>query len=210
MLRHGRSWKSCRPPIQSFIRPRATCSTLAASRNRGRMARRRPNTARSFTTIRARKRAAATECSCSGLARARRPGGFSERSANSSNTVHAISASCSENGMISRDGRSANSSRVNSARICPFCYPCPYSPPLAARFTITLKALAARAGSGPRQQCRPGTARPKEKLPREGVFPEMNRRRNYEKPCERRAREEAEAVRRCRKLLRKRLEREGY
>jgi small subunit ribosomal protein S21 len=38
----------------------------------------------------------------------------------------------------------------------------------------------------------------------------MKLRRNYEKPSERRAREKAEAVRRYRKLLRKRLEREGY
>ena len=50
----------------------------------------------------------------------------------------------------------------------------------------------------------------KKKLQREGVFREMKLRRSYEKPCERRAREKAEAVRRYRKLLRKRLEREGY
>jgi small subunit ribosomal protein S21 len=50
----------------------------------------------------------------------------------------------------------------------------------------------------------------KKKLQREGVFREMKLRRNYEKPSERRAREKAEAVRRYRKLLRKRLEREGY
>lgn len=50
----------------------------------------------------------------------------------------------------------------------------------------------------------------KKKLQREGVFREMKIRRNYEKPSERRAREKAEAVRRHRKLLRKRLEREGY
>jgi small subunit ribosomal protein S21 len=50
----------------------------------------------------------------------------------------------------------------------------------------------------------------KKKLQREGVFREMKLRRNYEKPSERRAREKAEAVRRHRKLLRKRLDREGY
>jgi small subunit ribosomal protein S21 len=38
----------------------------------------------------------------------------------------------------------------------------------------------------------------------------MKLRRSYEKPSERRAREKAEAVRRTRKLLRKRMEREGY
>ncbi len=50
----------------------------------------------------------------------------------------------------------------------------------------------------------------KKKLQREGVFREMKLRRSYEKPCERRTREKAEAVRRYRKLLRKRLDREGY
>lgn len=50
----------------------------------------------------------------------------------------------------------------------------------------------------------------KKKLQREGVFREMKRRRSFEKPCERRNREEAEAERRHRKLMRKRLEREGY
>jgi small subunit ribosomal protein S21 len=50
----------------------------------------------------------------------------------------------------------------------------------------------------------------KKKMQREGVFREMKLRRNYEKPSERRAREQAEAVRRARKLERKRLEREGF
>jgi small subunit ribosomal protein S21 len=50
----------------------------------------------------------------------------------------------------------------------------------------------------------------KKKMQREGIFREMKLRRNYEKPSERRAREKAEAVRRHRKLLRKRLEREGF
>ncbi|MCZ4280855.1 30S ribosomal protein S21 [Kiloniella laminariae] len=50
----------------------------------------------------------------------------------------------------------------------------------------------------------------KKKLQREGVFREMKLRRNFEKPCERKKRERAEAVRRYRKLLRKRMEREGY
>ena len=38
----------------------------------------------------------------------------------------------------------------------------------------------------------------------------MKMRRSYGKPSERRAREKAEAVRRHRKLMRKRMEREGY
>jgi small subunit ribosomal protein S21 len=50
----------------------------------------------------------------------------------------------------------------------------------------------------------------KKKMQREGIFREMKMRRSYEKPSEKRAREKAEAVRRARKLERKRLEREGY
>jgi small subunit ribosomal protein S21 len=50
----------------------------------------------------------------------------------------------------------------------------------------------------------------KKKMQREGTFREMKLRRADEKPSERRAREKAEAVRRYRKLMRKRLEREGY
>lgn len=50
----------------------------------------------------------------------------------------------------------------------------------------------------------------KKKLQREGVFREMKLRRHFEKPSERKKRERAEAVRRYRKLLRKRMEREGF
>lgn len=50
----------------------------------------------------------------------------------------------------------------------------------------------------------------KKKLQREGVFREMKLRRHFEKPSIRRARERSEAVRRIRKLLRKRMERDGY
>jgi small subunit ribosomal protein S21 len=49
----------------------------------------------------------------------------------------------------------------------------------------------------------------KKKLQREGVYREMKLRRHYEKPSEKRARERAAAIRRARKLDRKRLEREG-
>lgn len=49
----------------------------------------------------------------------------------------------------------------------------------------------------------------KKKMQREGTFREMKRRSHYEKPSERRAREQAEAVRRARKLARKRAQREG-
>ena len=47
-------------------------------------------------------------------------------------------------------------------------------------------------------------------MQREGIFREMKLRRSYEKPSEKKARERAEALRRHRKLMRKRLEREGY
>ena len=47
-------------------------------------------------------------------------------------------------------------------------------------------------------------------MQRYGTFREMKLRRAYEKPSERRVRQKAEAVRRHRKMMRKRLEREGY
>ncbi|HXP05889.1 MAG TPA: 30S ribosomal protein S21 [Stellaceae bacterium] len=50
----------------------------------------------------------------------------------------------------------------------------------------------------------------KKKMQREGTFREMRLRRFYEKPSERRARQKAQSVRRYRKAMRKRLEREGY
>jgi small subunit ribosomal protein S21 len=49
----------------------------------------------------------------------------------------------------------------------------------------------------------------KKKLQREGVYREMKLRRHYEKPSEKRAREKAAAIRRARKLERKRAERDG-
>jgi small subunit ribosomal protein S21 len=49
----------------------------------------------------------------------------------------------------------------------------------------------------------------KKKMQREGIFREMKLRRQYEKPSEKRARERAEAIRRARKLARKKTEREG-
>lgn len=50
----------------------------------------------------------------------------------------------------------------------------------------------------------------KKKMQREGLYKEMKMRRHFEKPSEKRARQSAEAVRRFRKLMRKRMEREGY
>ncbi len=50
----------------------------------------------------------------------------------------------------------------------------------------------------------------KKKMQREGLFREMKLRKSYEKPSERKARERSEAVRRWRKLERKKREREGF
>ena len=49
----------------------------------------------------------------------------------------------------------------------------------------------------------------KKKMQREGIFREMKLRDAYEKPSVKKAREKAEAVRRTRKLARKKLQREG-
>ncbi len=49
----------------------------------------------------------------------------------------------------------------------------------------------------------------KKKMQREGIFREMKARKAYEKPSERRNREDAEAVRRARKAARKQAIREG-
>ena len=49
----------------------------------------------------------------------------------------------------------------------------------------------------------------KKKMQREGTFREMKRHVHYEKPSEKRARQAAEAVRRARKLARKKAQREG-
>ena len=49
----------------------------------------------------------------------------------------------------------------------------------------------------------------KKKMQREGVFREMKVRDHYEKPSEKKVREKAEAMRRARKLARKRAQREG-
>ena len=49
----------------------------------------------------------------------------------------------------------------------------------------------------------------KKKMQREGMFREMKARQYFEKPSEKKARQRAEAVRRARKLARKRAQREG-
>ena len=50
----------------------------------------------------------------------------------------------------------------------------------------------------------------KKMMQRDGFFRRMKLVRNYEKPSDRRVREQAESLRRIRKVVRKRLEREGY
>ena len=49
----------------------------------------------------------------------------------------------------------------------------------------------------------------KKKLQRECVFREVKLKQHFEKPSEKKAREKAEAIRRSRKLARKKLQREG-
>jgi small subunit ribosomal protein S21 len=49
----------------------------------------------------------------------------------------------------------------------------------------------------------------KKKMQREGIFRELKMKDAYEKPSIKRAREQAEAIRRARKLARKKLQREG-
>ncbi len=50
----------------------------------------------------------------------------------------------------------------------------------------------------------------KKKMQREGLFREMKMRKHFEKPSERKAREQAESIRRCRKMDRKRKDRDGF
>ena len=50
----------------------------------------------------------------------------------------------------------------------------------------------------------------KKKMQREGIFREMKLRRHYEKPSEKKAREQSESIRRSRKMDRKRRDRDGY
>tara|TARA_B100000282_G_C31674049_1_gene463583 strand:+ start:181 stop:336 length:156 start_codon:yes stop_codon:yes gene_type:complete len=50
----------------------------------------------------------------------------------------------------------------------------------------------------------------KKKMQREGVFREMKQRRAYEKPSEKKARLQNESTRRFKKLLRKKIEFDGF
>ena len=49
----------------------------------------------------------------------------------------------------------------------------------------------------------------KKKMQREGIFREIKQHAAYEKPSERKVREKAEAIRRTKKLARKKAQREG-
>ncbi len=49
----------------------------------------------------------------------------------------------------------------------------------------------------------------KKKMQREGIFRELKQRRSYEKPSERKTREKSQAIRRARKLARKKAQRDG-
>ena len=50
----------------------------------------------------------------------------------------------------------------------------------------------------------------KKKMQREGVYKDMKLHRHFEKPSDKKARKRTEAMRRSRKLGRKRFEKEGY
>ena len=50
----------------------------------------------------------------------------------------------------------------------------------------------------------------KKMMQRDGFFRKIKLIRHYEKPSDRRVREKAESLRRIRKLVRKRIERDGY
>jgi small subunit ribosomal protein S21 len=100
-----------------------------------------------------------------------------------------------------------------------FCYPPPLSicgEAVGAGTSPRLKALFAMSGGQALVQIfvrdnnvDQALKALKKKMQREGTFREMKRRNHYEKPSEKRAREAAEAVRRARKLARKRAQREG-
>lgn len=50
----------------------------------------------------------------------------------------------------------------------------------------------------------------KKKMQREGIYKDMKVHRHFEKPSEKKARKQVESVRRFRKMMRKRLEKDGY
>jgi small subunit ribosomal protein S21 len=114
-------------------------------------------------------------------------------------------------------------------RAGPFCYSAALKPvgPASGHVLFVRSPPPLKAGTGARAAQRPTGEIPlvqifvrdnnvdqalkalKKKMQREGSFREMKRHVHYEKPSEKRARQKAEAVRRARKLARKRAQREG-
>ena len=108
-----------------------------------------------------------------------------------------------------------------------FCYPAALNPEGVCSRVTRLLSVRRRLMSGRAERERVIGERPlvqifvrdnnvdqalkalKKKMQREGSFREMKRHVHYEKPSEKRARQKAEAVRRARKLARKRAQREG-
>jgi small subunit ribosomal protein S21 len=87
-------------------------------------------------------------------------------------------------------------------------------PPRPAFYVVCNRAIALTEGESVQVHVRDNNVDQalkalKKKMQREGIFREMKLRNYYEKPSEKRAREKAEAIRRARKLARKRAQREG-
>jgi small subunit ribosomal protein S21 len=50
----------------------------------------------------------------------------------------------------------------------------------------------------------------KKKMQREGIYKDMKIHRHFEKPSEKKVRKQMESIRRFRKMMRRRLEKDGY
>jgi small subunit ribosomal protein S21 len=50
----------------------------------------------------------------------------------------------------------------------------------------------------------------KKKMQREGVYKDMKIHRHFEKPSEKKARKQTESIRRSKKIMRRRQEKDGY
>ena len=103
-----------------------------------------------------------------------------------------------------------------AVRLCYLPPPEPEGPPSGERHLFAPPRLERQAGESPLVQIfvrdnnvDQALKALKKKMQREGSFREMKRHVHYEKPSEKRARQKAEAVRRARKLARKRAQREG-
>ncbi len=104
---------------------------------------------------------------------------------------------------LSGEGASVAGSFPNTCRGLRFrTDPAPCGPPSGVRVIVNVQVRDNNVDQALRVL--------KKKMQKEGMFREMKLRRHFEKPSEKKAREKAEAVRRHRKLMRKRLEREGF